>query len=65
VVLRLEPGCSISGRVVDSLSGEPADADLVLAPAAGQEGMDFSATLLHASRDHGFALRGLTPAVYT
>ncbi len=65
VVLRLEAGCSISGRVVDAATGESVAAQLVLAPIPGQAGVQSFVTMPNASVEKGFEIRGLAPALYS
>jgi hypothetical protein len=65
VVLRMQPGCSIIGRVIDAVSGEPVDAELLVSPLAGQSGVEDSWSLPNATRAKGFEIRGLNAASYS
>ena len=64
VVLRMQSGASISGRIVDPTTGEGVQANVMTAPLAGSEG---SASWVGTSSrpDGSFSFDGLAPATYT
>ncbi|HUR27220.1 MAG TPA: carboxypeptidase-like regulatory domain-containing protein [Planctomycetota bacterium] len=66
IVLRLQLGCTVSGTVVDEISGETLQATLTLTPdSPGQEKFR-SMTQLGSSNASGqFSISGLPPGVYS
>jgi hypothetical protein len=65
VVLRLQRGCSLAGRVVDAESGALVAAQLTLVPEPGQDGVPFSTMLPNSDALKGFLVPGLPPATYS
>ena len=65
IVLRVRLGSSLTGRVVDDLTGKPVSANLMLAPVAEEERIGFTLQTAASDGEHEFIFQSLPPATYS